>query len=640
LVLNAVDAMPAGGVIARVKAPDKTAMRTNRISPGRHRTFGIVLVALLLAALGDTAAQEGRHIVAIADIHGAYDGFVSLLQDAKLVDASLDWAGGDARLVIVGDVLDRGSGSRAALELIMRLQAQAGSSAGEVHFVLGNHEVMNLVGDLAYVTREEYAAYRAEEVDAERAAAWSRFRAREENAGMDEPTARAAFDRRYPPGFFGHRVAFGTEGRFGSWLLDQPVMLVLDGIVFAHGGLSEDVRGKTAEDINREYASVLRDYLTRMNTLIEAGLLFPEDDFYGHPALLQRRMEITGAAPGAISDDVRAAAARLIELNGSAVFGSGSVYWYRGTVACSPAIESDRVASMLENLGATRLVIGHTPTPSRILSRFDGRVIRADTGMLRSYFHGRPAALLIDGAELSALYADNDEVTAPEPQPRRIGARPRELTDAELEDLLAQGDISPHAKREDGTAAIRVSRDGSSIDAIFAPAARGSFVPEVAAYRLDRLLDLGLVPVAVRREVAGEVGAVFLDPAEMINERARAEQKQGAGAWCPLPEQFNLMYVFDILAHNEGRSPLDMHYSRGDWQLVLTGNRKLLGTQSSRPAYLKSAPVQLSPTLAGKLKALDERTLKSALADVLDAKRRHALLKRRDELLKSAAREQ
>ncbi len=104
----------------------------------------------------------------MADVHGAYDALVSLLKTTQLIDDKLAWSGGRATLVVVGDVLDRGSGSRRVLELLMRLEREASAAGGRSQLVLGNHEIMNLTGELDYVASEDYAAYAAEESAAER----------------------------------------------------------------------------------------------------------------------------------------------------------------------------------------------------------------------------------------------------------------------------------------------------------------------------------------------------------------------------------------------------------------------------------------------------------------------------------------
>ena len=178
---------------------------------------------------------------------------------------------------------------------------------------------------------------------------------------------------------------------------------------------------------------------------------------------------------------------------------------------------------------------------------------------------------------------------------------------------------------------------GQRIEARFIPAANqrknSIFVPEVAAYRLDRMLGIDLVPVAVLRVVDGEPGAVTLTQYSLVSERERREKNLSASAWCPLADQYNLMYVFDTLVYNEGRSADEIEYTRSDWQLVLTGNRRLFAAKSNKPRYLASVDLTLPDRLIDRLKDLDEEQLTKQLGDVLDGRRRHALLNRRDLLL-------
>ena len=89
----------------------------------------IINIALIAAAFlvctGTVRAAEWQYdgvsrVVAIADIHGAYDAAVSAMQAADVIDESLAWQAGDAHLVIVGDILDRGPDSRDVMDLLMR----------------------------------------------------------------------------------------------------------------------------------------------------------------------------------------------------------------------------------------------------------------------------------------------------------------------------------------------------------------------------------------------------------------------------------------------------------------------------------------------------------------------------------------
>ena len=82
-------------------------------------------------------AVRPRYVV--GDIHGQLDAFLRLLRDAALVDSSGRWSGGDARLWLVGDLVDRGPDGIGAVELVRRLQEE-----GDVQCLLGNHELLLL----------------------------------------------------------------------------------------------------------------------------------------------------------------------------------------------------------------------------------------------------------------------------------------------------------------------------------------------------------------------------------------------------------------------------------------------------------------------------------------------------------------
>jgi hypothetical protein len=518
----------------------------------------------------------------------------------------------------------------------MHLEADAAKEGGRVQLVLGNHEVMNLTGELGYVSAGDYAAYSAEESAAQRDAAWKRFRDGRAGAGSDDQALAAEFARRYPPGFFAQRAAFSSTGAFGAWLLRQPVMAVVGDTLFVHGGLPASLDSKALAKVDAEYGTVIRDYVRAFETLRDAGVLHAEDDFGDRTAIVERSFDATEAAGRNVHPDLRTAADRLAELSRASELGVGAVYWYRGSVSCGAALERDRVTSVLAALGASRVVVGHTPVPTgRVLSRFDGKLLRVDTGMQQR--GGRAAAVVLENGQAGALYAGQTGVVAIAAQSRAVGVLPRGYDDDRLAAALANAPVVGQSTRDDGTSVLRLMHEGIEIEALFAPATserRGErFVPEVAAYRLDRLLELDLVPVAVLREVEGRWGAVYLDQGALPDEAARVAQRAGGDAWCPLADQFGLMYVLDSLAASEGRQSAELRYVPGSWQVVLSGNRRLFGTAKDLPANLRTARLATSPTLRERLQRMDAAALSGALGDVLDPRRQESLLARRDKLL-------
>jgi hypothetical protein len=602
----------------------------------RHAAFfGIALLsAATLHAQPDWQLSGADRIVAIGDIHGAYDAFEGILERARLIDRDGHWTGGTTYLVSVGDVLDRGADSRKALDLIMALGPEAEAQGGRVLMVLGNHEVMNLTGDLRYVSREEYAAFAGEESDAMRDMAFERFRQAMLARGLEAPQ-RASFDEQYPRGFFAKQRAFAADGKYGSWLLEQPLLLVVDGVAFVHGGMT-NVVVRHGVDLNADLGQELEDYVTDLGVLIEAGVLEPTDAFYDHAGLLAAYRESSQFDDAA--DPVRDAADELDRLQASDLFAPDGPTWYRGNVSCNRLTEQDRLGAALETVGAERLVVGHTPTPDGlILSRMDESLLRVDTGMLKEYYGGRASALIVEGGQLSAIYQDEAGVSAPIPQPRRVGLRPGEMSAADLEAVLSRGTIEVVGDFDSTASLVRIVDGALELMGVFTHAERDNVRPATAAYRLDRLLGLDMVPVTVARETAdGVQGSLQYWPPQAIDESQRRAQGLGGQAWCPLADQIRDMTVFDLLIFNEARTAARIRYSTENFQLLLVGHDKTFAPDRGRPDYLENVDVELTPAWRTALAALDEKTLTDALGDVLDRRRIRALLERRDSLLESA----
>lgn len=93
-------------------------------------------------------------IFCVGDVHGNLEALTLLLQNNKIIDDSLNWSFGKGHLVFCGDVFDRGDKVTECLWLIYKLEQQANKNGGYVHFLLGNHEVMVLKGDLRYLHKK------------------------------------------------------------------------------------------------------------------------------------------------------------------------------------------------------------------------------------------------------------------------------------------------------------------------------------------------------------------------------------------------------------------------------------------------------------------------------------------------------
>ena len=126
----------------------------------------LVLICLLLARTTLFAAEaiqdewdDVSRVVVVGDVHGDYDNYFEVLREADLVNRRGNWIAGDTHFVQLGDVPDRGPDTDRIIKHLQKLEAQARRRGGMVHILIGNHEFMNVIGDLRYVHPGEYDAF-------------------------------------------------------------------------------------------------------------------------------------------------------------------------------------------------------------------------------------------------------------------------------------------------------------------------------------------------------------------------------------------------------------------------------------------------------------------------------------------------
>jgi len=312
-----------------------------------------------------------ERVVAIGDVHGAYDRFLAILGKAGLVDARGRWIGGRAILIQTGDVLDRGPDSKKALDLLRRLEQDAPKDGGRVLALIGNHEVMRMVGDWRYVSASELAAFRTgnssdlRNAVLERSVEQASNRAKAEQRKFDEKAFRDQFLKDIPLGYIEMRQAFDSTGDYGKWLRTHSAVAKVNGVIFMHGGASPDVATLGCTAINE---GVRRDL---------AGPVPPPE--------------------------------QLLTMLSSSENGP---LWYRGLAEEKEDTFLPTFESILKALDARAIVIGHTPVlQGHIATRFGGRVIEIDTGMLDGNFYpnGIASALEWQGDVVTAIYEDRRE---------------------------------------------------------------------------------------------------------------------------------------------------------------------------------------------------------------------------------------
>jgi hypothetical protein len=258
---------------------------------------------------------------------------------------------------------------------------------------------------------------------------------------------------------------------------------------------------------------------------------------------------------------------------------------------------------------------------------------------LASVYKGGGFALIFEGDALSIISQSGETGLSPIAPPRRVGYESKTLDDDVLERILTYGTVTDAQADEASWQVVQIDVNGKTLPAYFNPSPHdNSFVPELAAYRLDRMLGLGMVPVTVRREVAGRHGTLQFIPETTLSERDRLAGAKWRNPICSLEKQWHAMHVFDALINNSARSPLSMLYYPDDWQLLLLNHAHAFSKTKSRAAYVESRDLVIGDEWRTALLDLDDQKLRANLGDVLDKRRLAALAKRRDAMLRDSSR--
>jgi len=336
------------------------------------RLIRFMMTALVGALLGAALPQaaSAQRIVAVGDLHGDFEAFVDILEAAGIGDGKGRWTGEKTVLVQLGDVTDRGPDSLKIIRLLQQLEQAAPKKGGRVVALLGNHEAMNITGDLRYVNPGEFAAFASRNSDKLRDQVFESNRDsivayyRQWDAALPPEAAKEKWLADNPAGKMEHRQQWAPTGEIGKYYLGKPAITTIDGTLFVHGGISIETAARPIAAINEEVRSELAK-----------GESF---------------------ASSILTDEL-------------------GPLWYRGNVQRDPPGESiagepppperipiaDELAQVLAAYGVRRLVVAHTPNLSGIVADQGGRLVRIDTGNSSAY-----------GGVHSYLELDGDRATA------------------------------------------------------------------------------------------------------------------------------------------------------------------------------------------------------------------------------------
>jgi hypothetical protein len=639
----------------------------------------------LVGSDGEVARlQASGRVVAIGDVHGSYEGLRTILRTTGLTDAQDRWIGGDAILVQTGDLMDRGADVREVFDLLRRLQREAPATGGRIVTLLGNHEIANLLGIFSptstdpEVFAELVGQFADSKSEKRQRAAFKEHRdwvSRYPGCGSAE---KEEWIDAHPLGLVEYIEALSPSGSYGEWLREFPVAVRIGDTMFLHGGLSsklEDWEFSTLEEIELRVSSEIDTYNRVRTWLEESGLAvststLPEMLCAIDTELFKRTED--GDAEGESVENVDELVKTLRAVRASLPSGSWLVnhpdgpLWFRGYAFWTAEEGEAELPPLLERWGVDHFVVGHTPQRGMIKARFSGRVFLIDTALVfGEEAGGGPAALEIRDGVFSALYPEHRVALWD-----AAGGQLQRDVEPEAGKLVwkdADGNALPFVSSEDVEGFLRTAsvvsrkdiplgvtkpqqllldRDGLQAHAAFrffheeSPRKelsggavllfKDSYLNEVAAYEVAKLLDLDRVPPTVLRTVDGVEGSLQIWVEDTTMERDRRE----AGTQAPDPLDFERqrydMQIFDNLVGNFDRNQGNILIDE-DWKVWFIDHTRAFRATKSLPKA--DGVIRCSRALWEALRALDPEQLESVLEPYLPRAEIRSIIRRRDRIV-------
>ena len=195
-----------------------------------------------------------RRIIVIGDIHGDMNMLIKCLKIAKLINSNHNWIGKDTVVVQVGDQIDscRYNGIDSCndpdkyeldeadnpddiniLYFMTKLHNQAIEDGGAVYSLMGNHELMNVIGDFSYVSHSNIR----------------HFDNYNHNGNIIED------------GYDGRKVAFEPGNKIANFLAcTRKMALIIGSNLFVHAGMVPQMISKyKIDDMNKLLTLFLLD---------------------------------------------------------------------------------------------------------------------------------------------------------------------------------------------------------------------------------------------------------------------------------------------------------------------------------------------------------------------------------------------
>jgi len=160
-----------------------------------------------------------------------------------------------------------------------------------------------------------------------------------------------------------------------------------------------------------------------------------------------------------------------------------------------------------------------------------------------------------------------------------------------------------------------------------------SYTYEIAAYKINKILGLNLVPPVVERKINGQTGSLQLMIENVITDRDRKLQNIEPEKPYEFKNSLDTVKIFEILVNDQCNDSEDILIQTDDWKVWRVDFSEAFFP--STDILLKCPIDRCSKSLYNKLLELDKSELKKVLSPYLNEKERDALWERKQLIIKT-----
>lgn len=574
-----------------------------------------------------TKDAEQKFVYMFSDIQGRHVALKDVLISYNIVDNEFNWLSANNDLVLIGNLIGDKSSAFDTLKMIRNIQQSAEQANAQLKIVLGEKDIDFVLSEFSrYPASPELKPELGPEVE-------SKVESKVEQEIDPEAGAEAELEKK-PNEKAEDKLKNHSE--LISWLSEQDFITQMNGHLFVNGGISSRTKKKSLVEINQTLKRSFDEYKNRWQAIVEK-------DSALNDAAFNNRYSVVRTLPDSAEKQA------FLKTQRSYIF---SHFWpmnYTGNSFCHPLFERQNLDEALHGWQVNKVWSARAEyrVPG-FQDRFQGMMTFVDQDKASTNSAEILGAKIEEGGAYKLLQGKNEFTDAPKSIASRKYQLPYDMTPDEIKAFLkAAKVVSKEQTKEGKTKPLKIylEKEDKRIKAIFkyinasgrgnrkgVPRTGDKYDYESAAYKLDGMLGIGLVPITVERVVNNKRGVVQLWIDGLVSAVPLNTGEETYTGMCDAQQQENMINTFDFLIMNTDRNQTNITFTKKDWQIWFIDHTRSFGNDTKAPRFLRGVRIEPTNLFKEKLSKISRAQL-NELSLWLSERQLDAMWQRRNRLV-------